>query len=93
MNGSAAPHSSLTRRNILKAGAAIAIAGPQLRGAPAEAQTPKRGGTLRFTFQSDPVTGFGLRGAWADPEAYFYRVFVPEQWGSPPSRWEFCSPS
>jgi peptide/nickel transport system substrate-binding protein len=21
----------------------------------------------------------GLRGAWADPEAYFYRVFVPEQ--------------
>jgi ABC-type transport system substrate-binding protein len=21
----------------------------------------------------------GLRGAWADPEAYFYRIFVPEQ--------------
>src|SRR5512134_2606528 len=58
MNGSTAPNSSLTRRDILKAGAVIAIAGPQLRGAPAEAQTPKRGGTLRFTFQSDPVTGF-----------------------------------
>ena len=58
MNGSTAPHSSLTRRDILKAGAVIAIAGPQLRGEPAEAQTPKRGGTLRFTFQSDPVTGF-----------------------------------
>src|SRR5512145_3307639 len=58
MNGSTAPHSSLTRRDVLKAGDVIAIAGPQLRGAPAEAQTPKRGGTLRFTFQSDPVTGF-----------------------------------
>jgi peptide/nickel transport system substrate-binding protein len=60
MHGSTAPEPSLTRRNILKAGGAavIAVAGPQLRAAPAEAQTPKRGGTLRFTFISDPVTGF-----------------------------------
>jgi peptide/nickel transport system substrate-binding protein len=24
-------------------------------------------------------TFFGLRGAWADPESYFYRVYMPEQ--------------
>jgi len=50
----------MTRRDILKAGgvAVMAITGPQLRATPAETQTPKRGGTLRFTFQSDPVTGF-----------------------------------
>jgi ABC-type transport system substrate-binding protein len=60
MNGRLAPDPSLTRRDVLKAGGAalIALTGPQLRAAPAEAQTPKRGGTLRFTFQSDPVTGF-----------------------------------
>ena len=60
MNGSTVPTTSLTRRDVLKAGGAavIAAAGPQLRAAPAEAQTPKRGGILRFTFQSDPVTGF-----------------------------------
>jgi len=56
--------SSLTRRDLLKAGGAAAVAGlasgsgllttPQ----PAEAQTPKKGGTLRFTLISDPVTGF-----------------------------------
>ena len=60
MNGSSAPNPSLTRRDVLKAAgiAAIAATGPQFRAAPAQAQTPKRGGTLRFTFQSDPVTGF-----------------------------------
>jgi peptide/nickel transport system substrate-binding protein len=60
MNGSTAPTTSVSRRDILKTGGAalIAVTGPQLRAAPAEAQAPKRGGTLRFTFQSDPVTGF-----------------------------------
>ncbi len=60
MSESTAPSISLTRRDVLKVGGAavIAAAGPQLRAAPAEAQTPKRGGILRFTFQSDPVTGF-----------------------------------
>ncbi len=60
MSESAAIRTSLTRRDVLKAGGAalIAAAGPQFRAAPAEAQTPKRGGILRFTFQSDPVTGF-----------------------------------
>jgi peptide/nickel transport system substrate-binding protein len=50
----------VSRRDVLKAGAgavALAVTGPQLV-TPAYAQTPKRGGTLRFTFQSDPVTGF-----------------------------------
>src|SRR5204863_5836955 len=55
---------SITRRDLLKAGGAAAVAGlasgtglitiPQA----ADAQTPKRGGTLRLTFISDPVTGF-----------------------------------
>ena len=49
------------RRDLLK-GAAIAAglaAGAQLVSpAPAGAQTPKRGGTLRLALQSDPVTGF-----------------------------------
>ncbi len=60
MSESTAPSISLTRRDVLKVGGAavIAAAGLQLRAAPAEAQTPKRGGILRFTFQSDPVTGF-----------------------------------
>jgi peptide/nickel transport system substrate-binding protein len=60
MSESSASSPCLTRRDILKGGgvAIIAATGPQLRAAPAEAQTPKRGGILRFTFQSDPVTGF-----------------------------------
>jgi peptide/nickel transport system substrate-binding protein len=54
---------SITRRDLLKAGGAAAVAGlasgaglilPQA----ASAQTPKRGGTLRLTFITDPVTGF-----------------------------------
>jgi peptide/nickel transport system substrate-binding protein len=51
---------SLTRRNILKLGAAAA-AGAAVdlpRPAVAPAQTPKRGGTLRLAHQLDPVTGF-----------------------------------
>src|SRR5256884_6154617 len=47
----------LTRRRVLQAGAAaltIAATGPQLV-APAQAQTPKRGGTLRMTVLSDPL--------------------------------------
>ena len=59
---SATPHpdNSVTRRDVLKAGSAAAIAavGIQLSATPAPAQTPKRGGTLRLTFISDPVTGF-----------------------------------
>jgi peptide/nickel transport system substrate-binding protein len=54
---------SITRRDLLKAGGAAAVAG--LAGGAglaspgtASAQTPKRGGTLRFTLISDPVTGF-----------------------------------
>lgn len=54
---------SLTRRDLLKAGGATAVAGIAsgaglIAPEPARAQTPKRGGTLRLTFQSDPVTGF-----------------------------------
>jgi peptide/nickel transport system substrate-binding protein len=54
---------SITRRDLLKAGGAAAVAGVAggaalLSPEAARAQTPKRGGTLRFTFQSDPVTGF-----------------------------------
>src|SRR2546426_1023062 len=47
----------LPRRRVLQAGAAaltIAATGPQLV-APAQAQTPKRGGTLRMTVLSDPL--------------------------------------
>jgi peptide/nickel transport system substrate-binding protein len=60
MSEDATTSTSLTRRDILKAGGAAVIAatGPQLRAAPAAAQTPKRGGILRIAFQSDPVTGF-----------------------------------
>jgi peptide/nickel transport system substrate-binding protein len=54
---------SMTRRDLLKAGGAAAVASLAsgaglLAPESASAQTPKRGGTLRFTFQSDPVTGF-----------------------------------
>ena len=57
---SGAPDPALTRRDLLKAAgvAAIAITGPQLASRPVEAQTPKRGGTLRTTVIADPVTGF-----------------------------------
>ena len=51
---------SLSRRDVLRlGGAAVAAsaAGPLVVPA-AQAQTPKRGGILRLTFQSDPVTGF-----------------------------------
>src|SRR5437870_3939831 len=50
--------SSLTRRELLKAGAG-SLAGaavlPYLGSGAAEAQTPKRGGVLRLTFQVDPL--------------------------------------
>jgi peptide/nickel transport system substrate-binding protein len=48
----------MSRRDALKIGGAavaLAVTGPQLVGRPAEAQTPKRGGTLRLTFQADPL--------------------------------------
>jgi len=43
----------LTRRDLLKAGGALAVAAAV--PAPAAAQSPKRGGTLRLTFQADPL--------------------------------------
>jgi len=48
---------SLTRRELLKAGGALAVAGALSTAAPsgAEAQTPKRGGVLRLTLITDPV--------------------------------------
>jgi peptide/nickel transport system substrate-binding protein len=57
---SGVPDAVLTRRDLLKAAGVVTIAvtGPQLRSRPAEAQTPKRGGTLRTSVISDPVTGF-----------------------------------
>src|SRR5437867_375045 len=57
MSGNPSSEHGLTRRTVLKTGAAAAVlaaAGPQLV-TPAEAQTPKRGGTLRLTFQADPL--------------------------------------
>src|SRR5712692_6613750 len=55
-----APSSTMTRRDLLKLGGTAVAAGTtgSLILPEARAQTPKRGGTLRFTFQSDPVTGF-----------------------------------
>ena len=44
---------SLTRRDLLKAGGALAVAASV--PAVATAQTPKRGGTLRMTVLSDPL--------------------------------------
>jgi ABC-type transport system substrate-binding protein len=59
------PHSSpsFTRRDLLKATGATAIAGLSsgaglLAPTTAAAQTPKRGGTLRLAQIFDPVTGF-----------------------------------
>src|SRR5438093_11614368 len=48
---------SLTRRELLKAGGALAVAAaaPTARPIAAIAQMPKRGGTLRLTFQADPL--------------------------------------
>ena len=48
---------SLTRRELLKAGSALAVAGvvPAVTPGRAPAQTPKRGGTLRLTVQVDPL--------------------------------------
>src|SRR5262245_32979889 len=47
----------VSRRDLLKTGAgvvALAASGVQL-ATPAQAQTPKKGGTLRLTFQADPL--------------------------------------
>src|SRR5262249_2620826 len=54
---------SITRRDLLKAGGAAAVAGLAggaglLDPGSAGAQTPKRGGTLRLSVITDPVTGF-----------------------------------
>ena len=55
---------SISRRELLQLGGAAATAaaaggaGVLLSPVAAQAQTPKRGGILRLTFQSDPVTGF-----------------------------------
>src|SRR5438552_17527321 len=57
MSGNPSSEHGLTRRTVLKTGAAAAVlaaTGPQLV-TPATAQTPKRGGTLRLTFQADPL--------------------------------------
>jgi len=55
-----APSSVITRRDLLRLGGATVAAGATggLIVPEGRAQTPKRGGVLRFTFQSDPVTGF-----------------------------------
>jgi peptide/nickel transport system substrate-binding protein len=57
MSPSEPTHLSLSRRDLLKAGgaAAAAAAVPVLGAGGAAAQTPKRGGTLRLTFQADPL--------------------------------------
>src|SRR5262245_7962708 len=47
----------VSRRDLLKTGAgavALAVSGVQL-ATPAPAQTPKKGGTLRLTINSDPL--------------------------------------
>ena len=60
MDESTKTTASLTRRSLLKLGAAAAAgAAVDLPRPPvAPAQTPKRGGTLRLAQQLDPVTGF-----------------------------------
>ena len=55
--------SSITRRDLLKAGGGVAVAGlasgaDLLAPTGATAQTPKRGGTFRLAVQADPLTGF-----------------------------------
>jgi peptide/nickel transport system substrate-binding protein len=57
---SGVPDPTLTRRDLLRAGATAAVAAtlPQFSPPAAQAQTPKRGGTLRLAFIADPVTGF-----------------------------------
>ena len=48
----------LSRRDALKVGGAalaLAVTGSHRAAAPAEAQTPKRGGVLRLTVQADPL--------------------------------------
>ena len=46
----------LMRRELLKAGGTLAIAAvPALTPVTTTAQAPKRGGTLRLTFQADPL--------------------------------------
>ncbi len=57
------PPGSITRRDVLKGSGAVVAAGlvggtSLLAPEAASAQTPKRGGTLRLTVISDPVTGF-----------------------------------
>ncbi len=55
---SAPTNHELSRREALKVGgAALALGAAQLGRAPrpAEAQTPKKGGVLRLTFQADPL--------------------------------------
>ena len=50
-------NTGLTRRSVLTTGAAAAVlaaTGPQLV-TPAQAQTPKRGGTFRMTVLADPL--------------------------------------
>src|SRR5499427_3948114 len=67
---------SLTRRNVLKATASVAVVGLAAGAGfvapePARAQTPKRGGTLRLAHQADPVTGF-------DPhQTISFRTMIP----------------
>jgi peptide/nickel transport system substrate-binding protein len=57
MNGILSRDPSFTRRELLKTGGALALAGALSGAAPGrvEAQTPKRGGTLRLTLITDPV--------------------------------------
>jgi peptide/nickel transport system substrate-binding protein len=57
MSPSEPPTLSLSRRELLQAGGAVAAAAalPILGPESAGAQTPKRGGTLRLTFQADPL--------------------------------------
>jgi peptide/nickel transport system substrate-binding protein len=57
MNPSDPADMALTRRQLLKAGGALAVAAtvPAVAASDAAAQTPKRGGTFRLTFLADPL--------------------------------------
>jgi peptide/nickel transport system substrate-binding protein len=57
MSASVSTSLSLTRRELLKAGGALAVAAAAPAAVPdgASAQTPRRGGVLRLTFQADPL--------------------------------------